>query len=381
MLILVVSTFYFLFSTSLIRYHSLVLFLSTILFYLFLNRYLKNDPPRFPIRVFFIILSVIAVTTQYYLSFLLLSMGLTIWIKLGFRRFLSYCIDMAVPAIVLLILASTIADQVNTYCQIEESSPTLLGALNFIIVNTENSVVAGNYLQNYHMGRWFIRGLYLIFFAGALIYYKKFHSDVKSLAFVYLFLIVCLAGLYEILNEDYINFWHILFLFITIMLSFFAISSVFPRSFFVPLYVVLILINLGSAVFFQKPERSLSTINDYLLETASQGENILIYPNLYKDMFQHHYTGTNELIPFPINIDYNKGFLIKSWAIKHEQQLDSFFVAHRSSSGFIFMENYTNLMNVDFKFKQLDDYLNSNFNLITDTIIGPYRLRKLSFTD
>lgn len=378
-MILVATANFTIFSATTIRYYGLVLLLTALLIYIFLDKYLKDDPPPVNIRILFIVLSTLAVFSQYYLTILLVAFGAVVWAQLGFKRFLKYCADMVLPILALGSMFNIIYLQYNTFLQIEDSNPSFFGALNFAIVKTENSIVANNYLQNLKIGRYLLRGFYIVVAIAIFYSRRKLLIQAKQLALLYLTSLLGLVALYFLVHTNFINFWHTLFFFtIILLLSFFGIISL-KQNWGAVIMTIFIVINLSSELFYFKPHQQCAQLTSYLESVEKPGENIYIYPNLYQDNFQFQYKGQNNYEGIPGNIDYEKGFRIKSWVIKGEYQLDSFFVANRASNRkdfYILEENVSNLLNVDFKHPELDLYLNRNFTPISDTTIQTYRLRK-----
>ncbi|MCF8370338.1 MAG: hypothetical protein K9H64_01870 [Bacteroidales bacterium] len=378
-MILVATANFTIFAATTIRYYALVLLLTAMLIYIFLDKYLKEDPPPTKVRILFILLSTLAVITQYYLSILLLAFGTAVWFDKGFKRFLTYCTDMLLPILALSALANVIFTQFNTYLQLDNSSPSFLGAINFAIVKTENSIVANNYLQNIKIGRYLLRAFYILVAIAIFYSRKKLIAQTKQLALLFLISLLGLVTLYFIVDTHLINFWHTLFFFtIILLLSFFGIISL-KQSWGAIILSILIVVNLSSAIFYFKPNQQFAQLTNYLESIEKPGENIYIYPNIYQDNFQFQYKGENKFLGIPGNIDYDQGFKLKSWVLKGGNQLDSFFMANYATNNkyfYILEENVSNLLNVDFKHNELDLYLNRNFTPLSDTTFQTYRLRK-----
>ena len=355
MLVLVASAFYTIFAATTLRYFGLTLLFSTWLFYLFIKHYSNGDtvPPK--TRILFTVLSVLSVLTQYYLGFLLFSFGVTLLITKRTKPFFSYCLDMIAPIAVLALIANSILMQVDTYSQINEGTPTYRQAIEFAIVHVENTIVACNWIQLSKVGRYGIRILYLLILALAVANRKKLPVFTSSLLWVALFSMLCLEGVYFLMQDNIVNFWHILFLFINVLILLFAALKAINLHIATLLASLIIVINLGSVVFFQKPNRELTKANLFIMDEASGHNQVVMYPNLYADMFKHHYQGKGSLKMFPVDIDYTEGFRLAQWAVQSPHQIDSFFQKNPQNKPFLFVEErISNLMNVDFNFDIID---------------------------
>ncbi|MCF8370336.1 MAG: hypothetical protein K9H64_01860 [Bacteroidales bacterium] len=381
-LAVVASAYFVILSAVTVRYYSVALLLSVLLIDIFLRRYLNNDPPSVKIRLLFIVLSILAVLTQYYLSIFLLAFGITIWIHLGFKRFIKYGVDMVLPVLTLFALFNIICSQYNVFVTIEEARPSLLGALKFGIKNIESAIINLNYFHDSKIVRHTLRGFFLVVGIALLIYRKNIPKWGYYLLILILINTIGLFVLYFLIHSNFIQFWHILFFNTIILLFLFFAITALQKKWSLIIFSILVLVNLYSAIFFSKPARYLANLNQYLEADESYDENIYIYPNIFEDIFQFQYSGKNELIPLPKAIDYDLGYNLQLYALQGDNQLDSFFTMNRdrNQKSFYLLENRVhNLSHVDFKFQQFDSWLDQNFNLISDTTFTIYRLRKFRY--
>lgn len=381
-LIVVASAYFVVLAAVTVRYYSMVLLLSAWLIDIFLSRYLNDEPPSPKIRILFILVSTLAVFTQYYLSIFLLALGITLWVNFGFKRFLKYCVDMILPVVVLCVLFNIICSQYSVFVAIEEARPSLLGAFRFGIKNIESAIINLNFFHGYKVAKLALRGLFLLVLLVLFINRKNISKRGNCLITLIIINTLGLLVLYFCIHTNFIQFWHILFFNASILVFLFFGVTALQKKWSLILFSIFILLNIYSVTNYYRPAKYLANLNRYLEADESSNENIYVYPNIFKDIFQFQYTGINELIPLPKAIDYDLGYNLQLYALKGENQLDSFFTKNRDKNqkSFYLLENRKhNLSNVDFKFRQFDSWLDQNFNLISDTTFTKYRLRKYRY--
>lgn len=381
-MILVASSHFVVLSAFTIRYFGLTLLLSTILIDMFLRKYLKDDPPTLKIRGLFVAISTFAVLTQYYMGILLLAFGITLWMDKGFKRFLNYCADMALPILALGILFNIICSQYSTLAAIQGATPSIFGAIGFGIRRIENTIINQGYFIPSRYARHALRLFYFIVAIAVFMSRKKIPAWGHHLLKVVILNILGLMVLYFFIHFDFIHYWHILFFSVSIVLFMYFGVVALKEKWGLIIFSIFILLNLYSVFFYLKPTRTLATLNQYLERNEKAGENIFVYPNIYKDVFQFQYTGKNQLFAIPYKIDYAKGYNLELWALKGDSQLDSFFSKNRLPGHeyfYLFGNRVHNLSYVDFKFGQFDQYLTRNFTLVSDTSFEDYTLKKYKY--
>ncbi|MEA3444433.1 MAG: hypothetical protein U9R19_06855 [Bacteroidota bacterium] len=382
-LILFAINHFTIFAAVTIRYYAFVQFLSLSMFYVFLNSYTLEKSPVTKHRALFILLASIAVLTQYYLAFLLLAFGLTIWIRIGFSRFMKFCVDMALPVAILMGLALIIWEQFCTYSGLDATESSFAGMLEFIYVKLENSFIAFNYFPRQRSMRYLVRAFFLIILVFGFINIKKIKDEGKSIILVLFFTSLLLMALYIVIHTDFINVWHTMFFFVNALLLAFFFISVIGQKVRILFLSILILFNLLSGVFYYKPSCEMASVITHIEKKQNKELAIFIYPNLLKDVFQIQYKGSNKLIAVPQELDYNKGFKMQQWVIKDTLQLDSLFISNNNVlyPNFIVLTDTKYEYHVkvdDFRFDLLNEYLDSRFRLVSDTSICTCKIRQYS---
>ncbi|MBT7040534.1 MAG: hypothetical protein HN921_11900, partial [Bacteroidetes bacterium] len=172
MLILVAVNFNIVYAAVNIRYYSFTILLSVFLLYIFLNHYLNQQPARLSIRILFSIIAIVAISSQYFIGFLLLALGFTVFVKLGFKRFLHYCLDMLPAIFVVFVLLTSILHQMGTYEFLQGDDRSIFTLAKYLFFRFSSYVISFHFLFEIN---WFKYGMSAIFFS-LIVYCFRFYK-------------------------------------------------------------------------------------------------------------------------------------------------------------------------------------------------------------
>ena len=125
-----------------IRLYTMIIFFSGLLIFLMYEIYFDENKSKF-YRVLFILISILAIHTQYYMGFLIFGIGVSVFIYKGWRKFKIYLIDMIFPLLSLIGVIpflGAITTQTKFHEQILGTS--LSGIIDFFRMRTVSYVLA-----------------------------------------------------------------------------------------------------------------------------------------------------------------------------------------------------------------------------------------------
>lgn len=365
-----------------IRYYALTILISVILLHIYLDHYLNKELPVLKTRLLFSVLATLAILTQYFTGFLLLAFGLTLLIQNGFRKFLYYCMDMIWPLAVLIVLYSIITKQIDTYTVLNSGGGFLM-CLKFILFKIESYIVSFHEIFEINWYKYMVSFIILGILLICLRNYKKIQKDVKAILYIVLIMSVCISIIYFKLGDISLLSYHTLALFFPVLLLLYFVIKLVRFKFQIAILGLLILVNLPTQVNYALKSKTITQLNSFLTENEKMDEPVFIFPSEYKHLIQFHYTGINEMIGIPYNIDYEKGYRINQWAIRDIDQLDSLFTIYEQQGMESFLvvkeNNYFNF-NFDYHVDSLYIFLKNNYRLEFDTLLEGYLVQKYSIS-
>jgi len=295
-----------------IRLYSLIVFLAISLIYCFYKIYIDNNT-RY--RILFVIIGILAVYTQYYFIFLIITMSFILLINHGWRIFLNFVL-LATP-IALLFLPNLlyIKDQFDMHHS-DQIVYTVNDRLTNILTTPQNFLFNINDVPFGKVGRWIVRIFFCLIFIFSLfkLYQNKSikPENIKNriieictfiITIFFIFLIVFLLT-NLIYTDRYLAIAFPLFcmLFVVIGLHKPLVKNIIYGI--IALYFgIFTLVNYKSPYVEDFDFRSLVK---YVNINESSNEPILFYDKILLLPFSNYYKGSNELIPIPeLKFDFN----------------------------------------------------------------------------
>lgn len=375
-----------------IRTYALLILLSTMSIYYFLNYYGSNGKKHLYI---FLITCLIGLYTQYFYAFLIISFASSILIFKGWRSFLKFCLYLIIVCLLFLPNVFFIFDQVSLYSsnRIEYSS---LKQFIKVLSSPQNLILALDIAPFEWIVRWIIKiaAIAFVIFSYALLY--KRNQSVKQplfnsinviaaitfiLIFLFCFAIVSFRTMYQY------KYMAIAFPLLILMLNIFRVYSLSTRIITLigisTYYLLLLSFNYYSLV----KKQDYITAANYVKSIEHSNEPILFYPKSLLLPFSHYYDGKNVLVSI-VPINYNQDYYENDVKDAEEaMQLiekvptstEEFILINDTIRGFRYTPKFNNRM--------FDESLKSNFMIELDTtILGNgkdyyLRIRKLHKTE
>ena len=136
-----------------IRLYTMLVFLSSVLIFLMYEIYLFDNKSKL-YRTLFIFLSVISLHAQYYMGFMLVAIGVSIFIYRGWNKFKVYLIDMIFPLITLIGVIPFLGAISNQVEFREAFSANLIGIIEFFKVRIVSYLFAIDYYSLIKLSRY-----------------------------------------------------------------------------------------------------------------------------------------------------------------------------------------------------------------------------------
>jgi len=375
LLLLVYANPFMLYLATEIRCYSLVILLSLVLISLF-YKYYSNQKVTFWIRFFYVLISIIAVNTHYFLSFLLLSNGFYLLVKGYKKTLIAYLFDMAFVLVSLIWMPFFIFEQIHAI-KYTEVVLTFQSMFMFIVRRFRDYLFATSMFPFQGM-KYIILALIM---SPILIQFRfkknLMHFWVNNFYLLNLVVIIscCFLMLYPLLGTEFLGTRHTSILFPPLVILFLKLFDYLQNK-----YVKLLLIFIMFLFY------SLSGINyywlfvkdanfhdaiEYLTDNSKENESIILIDNQLARPFIYYYNGLNKtyILPYPIDISkpYEYELLTKPM---NPDSVKRFF-ENISSNGNFWVLNFDNNTEWnDPNLNMLNSLIDSCFLIESDTLIA-----------
>ncbi|MDD1443953.1 glycosyltransferase family 39 protein [Dolichospermum sp. ST_sed3] len=373
-----------------IRLYSLLILLTLLYTYIF---YLIYFHKKSNYKIILVLIGVLGVYTQYYFTFLIISLSILLLFSKNWSCFLNYVLLSFSIAIIFLPNFIFIVDQYLMHVETIDDS-TFYDKARFIITGIGSFFVPINH-ETYKLPLgWTLRIIFVILFiisyAKIFIINKKNQiQDFKNLNYlliISLFLSITLILVYSVSNLFFlVHYLTIAYPFYILLFLVFGNFDWKRRNI---IYFVYVTYFLFFNITTYKPPYTKSFDYDsaasYVQRIEFSKEPILIHSKMFAIGFNYYYKGKNPIISIP-ELKFNHDFYRDNLkdTTEFEQSINnitigkhSFLLVTGSDIGSLHRKELTNEM--------IDNYLNNNYNISVDTIIngeGPkefLRFRRLT---
>jgi hypothetical protein len=364
------------------RVYALVLLLSALLLLLFFDGFLK-DKPQLISRLFYVLVSILALYTQYYLGFLLVANAVALLVLRRWRSLLAYLMGMGVVAICFVPMLSIAHSQTLTFTKPAiESSPFRQSLIRIIWLVREYLLPSGPQSLGFFR-RWILR-LFFLAIPVVLIKYRHrvtFHRvaiwtilSVSALAFL---MILYLAG------ESALQDRHTALLFLPTILSAFAIITLIARR-RRGLGIALVIALLFNAASLYETYRPLAKNGDwnrvasYIMASEKPGQAVLVFHGGNALPLSYCYKGMNVIVPLPRG-DSFETYDVRNYGLKDESEIAAALSSVPGEHQQLWLVTYDQCQSfgVDYNCGLLEGYVDKNYNVVSDKAFYQSRVRLL----
>ena len=376
-----------------IRVYAMVIFFSVLLMWLFQATYTKSKTIIWR-RAIFIIVSLLAIHTHYYFSFVLLINAVFLLFN-NRNNLFRYIVDMIIPAGSLIVYIFYLSNQVDVH-SVTNATNTLTNFIMFWFYMLRAYVFPfPKIFDNNNINALFflisVVSLVLILWQNRNLLSKYYSREWSYPVVLIISLSIIFTGLFFTLGEAAISPRHALFILAPLMVVLASSLLILPNKRVKLPMVGLILILFVVNVFAKAPDygkdQAILKVHEAIeadKNSASPklfyfGENALVYSFLSVD---------SAIYSIPAKIDLTVKYEHRDWFIKNTVQLATFFESFNTADtlwiidsspdtiGIAFMQNR---FGVNVNYQLLDNYIIDNYNVIsTLSIDNKYRLRKVT---
>lgn len=375
-----------------IRVYALIILFSVVLIWLFQSTYTKSQI-AVPRRILFICVSLLAVHTHYYFSFLLLINGAYL-LFYNRNNLFKYVVDMIIPAGSLAVYLFFLPNQVDVH-SVGDSTNTLGNFVMFCFYMLRAYVFPfPKIFDNNNINMLFfivsLLVLVLILWRNKKILRRFYQKEWSYPVFLIVALLVVYTLLFFVLGEAAISPRHGLFiltpLVVVLISSLWVVASKSAKTSMLGLIFSLYVIGVFAKAPDYGKDQAILKVHEAMEADKNSdspklfyfGENALVYRFLSSD---------SAIYSIPAHIDLTVKYEHRDWFIKDEKQLVTFFETFDSADTLWIIDTSPDLIGVDFmqnrfgvdvNYQMLDNYINDNYNVLTSQSFDEkYRLRKV----
>ncbi len=358
-----------------IRVYGLTILFAVLLIWLFLNTYTSKPKPILYKRLIFSIVALLSVYIQYYLAFILIGNFIFLIINKKWKIAYLYLLDMIIPVIGTVFLISIVFDQMSIHAYQNEST---LSLLNLIIFQFKKISTYLFPLLNYFTSGVLTLSLFITIFSVVLFFARKnvkfqlnHRNYFLTISVVLLIFFTCLLFLTDIRN---VAQRHTISLLLPLMMSLvLIIGTAKPAKIANTILVLMIMGNFvfDSIIYSSEEQKGIQhkIISDFI--KANDDSNRRVFCFRYDIALVLKYGVPNhDVIPIPVNIDFDSHFDRRKWVLNNANQLDSLFTVNNINNGFwlVTSENDSAInksiekkFKIHYNYKLLNDYISENF--------------------
>jgi hypothetical protein len=225
-----------------IRLYAFAILLSALLIYTILKYYKEN---RKKYLWWFLILSLIGLYTQYYFSFLIFSIGISVFLFKGFKEFFKLSCYLVI--VVLLFIPNLfIMGKLILVSQTEMIGYSFLGSLKSVLYGPQN-LMLGYFVEPFNVEiRWIIKVAFVLLLAlSYILVYKQRQKDNGQYfkfingTIIIVFVLLGLYGVFIPVSKIYFGVRHLAVAF-PLLLLLFTLFKVYPVFYKRMIYIVII---------------------------------------------------------------------------------------------------------------------------------------------
>ena len=358
-----------------IRVYAFGILLSALLLLFFYDGYLTEIPQN-KAQIWYVIVAILSLYTQYYLGFILVANGCVI---LGFKRWLSlrnYIIAMSIVGICFLPMLLYVKSQVSEHTQSIQINMSLFQAIQHLSRKVIALLFRAEWIPDQQRNNF---GFYIVIWSGAIALgfqtYKNrrliINTDIALLIITFIvsgfFIVLILKIIGENLHTRYIYLMYLPLVFS--LYSILKISNFLGRKKthqFLTIWTVIILIfNFSSLYFTYKPMAKLGDYNrvaSYIIAHEKPNQPILVFHAELALPLAYYYFGENQIVTIPKGQDFIK-YDLHDFVLKNENQIFD-AIANTGSDGkniWLLTDGICNYLDIDFNCNILDDFINKYY--------------------
>ena len=367
-----------------IRVYAMVLFLSVVAIWLFLEIYAGSgmDIPYYK-RLIYSLVALISVYTQYYLVLLFVGNFVFLLINKKWKSSKYYLIDMIIPVLCSLYLLKYLPSQmsIHSYTTLTPVTINEIISINTHKISSYLFPYINSYSTIYRYAFVLTVVIIITVFSGKKI--LTLFQKSNYFIFITIFLTIAFSGLLFVTDRLNLLQRHTISMIFPLTMTFLLLIGEIKSNRIKYLLIGLLLaINTGSIVnryVLGHPKgKEYVQVCEFIEKNDKFNEPVFCYRNDISLMIKH-YGLSNEIVQIPVDIDFNARYDRWKWVIRDTDQLDSLFSTKDVSNGFWLIMSEADPANpahytrygIIYKYDLLKKYVSENFNVVLENTFEP----------
>lgn len=306
-----------------VRLYALVLLLSSLLLLTFYDGFLSESPKRRS-QVFYVLLSIITLYTQYYTGFLLVANACALLILRRWRPLVEYLIGMAIVGLCFAPMLPFIRYQMTAHTAPMRNLQSWFELLKFITWRIKEYLLPAVWDPLLAARSWVLRGCYV---AAILILIKGRHRlrpetiAIWTTTIVISFFLLITA---RISGELLIQVRHTIVLFLPATFAAFGLILLAANKRVIQAWVLLVLVFCSITLFVRyKPmakDGDWQRVAAYLMAKEKPQQAILVFHGGAALPLSRYYAGRNMLLPLPRDNAFER-FDFHDYVLRDEREI------------------------------------------------------------
>ncbi len=285
-----------------IRAYAFVILLSGLLLRFFFDGFLEESP-RSNSRWWYVLVSILALYTQYYLGFLLVANGCALLLLRRWRSLAVYLAGMGLVAICFAPMVNTVLYQVSNHVTGFSDTLSILNSAGSVYWIAQDYLLPAGWVP-YLIRRWLLRLGFVALLALILTKYRRrITADRIAIWTIALTLTLCLIAIQRLTADGLVEERHTAALFLPITLAAFSFVSVVAQRKLILAWVFLVLVfnvtTLYSRYATMAKSGDWTRVAAYISTYEKPGQPVLVFHAASVLPLAQHYEGRNSLVGIP----------------------------------------------------------------------------------
>jgi 4-amino-4-deoxy-L-arabinose transferase-like glycosyltransferase len=359
-----------------IRLYALLVFLSTLVLFIFAKRVDPNSKPY--IRMAFITSSIIGIYTQYYF-FILPATLITIFIlNNGIKKSKTFLVDFVIILLFCFPIPILVTNQLIRFPKREIDLLGFLRGVKKLLQYEEQIFLPIGKITSSTLGRYLIRGAFFSIIISVIYDYRKNKIKIFNSYNIFPFYIIISGLIFAIstsvlIRLELLNIRHLIYLLpawillLCIIIS--ASNNKYKKYIFIIISFVVYCFALFNDYHSLAKNGDYKRVSDYIMKHEDKGQPIFIFPNTECIIFKYYYKGINSVFSIPREASTTEYDIYKR-RINSKSELEKLFDERMRGQNTLWMvilpvDQY---MDVDYNIKLLEEYMAVKFDVLSTKI-------------
>ncbi len=285
------------------RVYALVILMSGLLLLFFYDGFLE-EPSHHASRWLYVLVSILALYTQYYVGFLLLANACALLVLRRWRSLAWYLAGMVIVAIALAPVVNIIRYQVFTHVLSDSVRLTVWGSVGHIYWVIHEYLLPVDWAPFYFLRRWVLRlGLVTLVLLVITKYRHRVTANSFAIWTIALSLTLALIVVQRLTAAGLVQERHTAALFLPITLAAFLLVKTVAQRKLVLGWIFLVLIFNGTTLFGRYAVLAKNgdwiRVADHISTSEKPGQPVLVFHASSALSLAQYYKGQNLLVPVP----------------------------------------------------------------------------------